>query len=59
MARPLKPSKKIVTRGGPSGKLARAKRRDTRLCAPESMVHSDKELLKEMESAWSKDWKKL
>jgi antitoxin (DNA-binding transcriptional repressor) of toxin-antitoxin stability system len=48
-----------VTAGGSSTKLSRAKRRNTLLCDPDSIVHSDPELLKNMEAEWTKDWKKL
>lgn len=48
-----------VTADGSSTKLSRAKRRDTLLCDPDAIVHSDPELLKKMEAEWTKDWKKL
>ena len=48
-----------VTPGGSSTKLSRAKRRNTLLCDPEAIMHSDPELLKKMEAEWTKDWKKL
>jgi antitoxin (DNA-binding transcriptional repressor) of toxin-antitoxin stability system len=48
-----------VSPGGASSKLSRAKRRDTLLCDPDAIVHSDPDLLKKMESEWAKDWKKL
>jgi hypothetical protein len=48
-----------VTAGGSSTKLSRAKRRNTLLCDPDAIVHSDPELLKKLEAEWTKDWKKL
>jgi antitoxin (DNA-binding transcriptional repressor) of toxin-antitoxin stability system len=48
-----------VTANGSSSKLSRAKRRDTLLCDPGAIVHSDPELLRKMEAEWTKDWKKL
>jgi antitoxin (DNA-binding transcriptional repressor) of toxin-antitoxin stability system len=40
-------------------KLARAKRQPALLCDPDAIVHSDPKLLARMESAWSKDWRKI
>jgi hypothetical protein len=40
-------------------KLARAKRQKTLLIDPDAIVHSDRKLLAEMESAWRKDWRKI
>jgi antitoxin (DNA-binding transcriptional repressor) of toxin-antitoxin stability system len=48
-----------VTAAGSSAKLSRAKRRNTLLCDPDAIVHSDPELLKKMEAECTKDWKKL
>lgn len=42
-----------------SSKLARAKRQHALVCDPESIVHSDKELMAEMEAEWRADWKRL
>ncbi|MGO9096540.1 MAG: type II toxin-antitoxin system prevent-host-death family antitoxin [Bryobacteraceae bacterium] len=39
-----------------ASKLARAKRQHALLCDPDSIVHSDRGLLAEMESEWRKDW---
>jgi len=43
---------------GSASKLARAKRQNTLLCDPDSIVHSDPKLLRKMESQWRKDWSK-
>jgi hypothetical protein len=43
----------------PGSKLARAKRQNTLLVDPRSIVHSDPELLKELEAEWERDWKML
>lgn len=43
----------------PTSKLARAKRQHALLCDPDDIVHSDKELLAEMEAEWEKDWKDI
>ena len=48
-----------VKASGSTSKLARAKRQNTLLCNPDDIVHSDKELLAEMEAEWEKDWKDL
>lgn len=42
-----------------SSKLARAKRQHALLCDPDSIIHSDDGLLKQMESEWKKDWNEL
>lgn len=42
-----------------SSKLARAKRQNTLLCDPDSIVSSDPALSVAMEAEWRKDWKKL
>ena len=46
-----------ITASGSSTKLSRAKRRDTLLCDPDAIVHSDPVLLKKMEAEWTKDWR--
>lgn len=48
-----------VTSSSSKSKLARAKLRGALQCDPDSIVHSDKKLLAEMEAEWRKDWKKL
>ena len=45
----------IEARAGSSSKLSRAKRRPTLLCDPDTIVHSDPDLLKELEADWTKD----
>lgn len=45
--------------GGASSKLARAKRQDSLLCDPDSIVHSDERLASKMKDKWRKDWNKL
>jgi prevent-host-death family protein len=42
-----------------SSKLARAKRQNTLLCDPDSIVQADKTLSDKMEAEWRRDWKKL
>jgi antitoxin (DNA-binding transcriptional repressor) of toxin-antitoxin stability system len=42
-----------------TSKLARAKRQNTLLCDPDSIVPSDRALSATMEAEWRKDWKKL
>jgi antitoxin (DNA-binding transcriptional repressor) of toxin-antitoxin stability system len=44
---------------GATSKLARAKRQNTLLCDPDSIVHSDERLTAKMRAEWRKDWKKL
>jgi antitoxin (DNA-binding transcriptional repressor) of toxin-antitoxin stability system len=48
-----------VVAAHPSSKLARAKRQNALLVDPDSIVHSDAELIGGMESEWRKDWKSL
>ena len=48
-----------ITSSSFTSKLARAKRRRALRCDADSIVHSDKKLLAEMEAEWRKDWKKL
>jgi antitoxin (DNA-binding transcriptional repressor) of toxin-antitoxin stability system len=45
--------------GGGKSKLARAKRQNTLLCDPDSIIHSDEKLASRMKNKWSKDWNKL
>ena len=48
-----------LTPANPPSKLARLKRRNTIVGDPASIIHTDPELLKEMEAAWEKDWEEL
>jgi antitoxin (DNA-binding transcriptional repressor) of toxin-antitoxin stability system len=48
-----------VTPSISSSKLARAKRQDTLLCDPDSIVQSDRKLIEEMDTEWTKDWEKI
>jgi prevent-host-death family protein len=40
-------------------KLSRARRQRALLVDPEAIVHSDPDLLREMEAGWRHDWKEL
>ena len=48
-----------LTPANPPSKLARLKRGNTIAGDPDSIIHTDPELLKEMEAAWEKDWEDL
>lgn len=42
-----------------NSKLGRLKKQDTILCDPDSLIHSDAEMLSGMENEWEQDWKQL
>lgn len=48
----------VAANGGHS-KLARAKRQHALLSDPESIVHTDRKLMRSLESEWSKEWGKM